>query len=244
MFLFSLGISWIRVYKPEGFKAQNFAIVANHVTVVDALVVVVVFWRVVTGVAISWLAKAPIISTVIRAHHVLTVEREPKTTAKAKVSPESDVIEKPKSNTETIVEYQKLCASDSRFPPLLVFPEGTTHDPYCLAKFRTGAFVAGEPVQPVGIVWPEGMGWSGSLGTHFLDILTRWWACVDVHVLPPYYPNAEELQNPGLYAQNVQQCIAKSMGLKPEQSSTKFNGVQMLQLGAAYKKMPRKETNS
>ncbi len=42
--------------------------------------------------------------------------------------------------------------------PLLLFPEGTTTNGRYLLPFKTGAFLAGEPVQPVVIRYGE-VGW-------------------------------------------------------------------------------------
>lgn len=226
--LWCAGVTWIRVRRPEGFKMQNITIVGNHVTMLDGPLLEMAFGP-ITGVALAWTTKVPVAATVASAHHVLAVERERVTSSqsKAKVSPESEAMEKPKSKTDLIVEYQKLSATDPRFLPLLIFPEATTKAPNCLLKFRTGAFVAGEPVQPVAVLWPEDVGWVHSLGHHLLDLMTRWWICVDICVLPPYVPNDDERKNPTLYAQNVQKVIATSMGLKPEQSSLTIGSAEL-----------------
>lgn len=233
-FLLCMGIAWIRVHRPDGVKPRNLTIIGNHVTAMDGPVFRIAFGP-ITGVAIAWVTKFPVAATIARAHHVLAVEREGDAPSipKTKVSPEAEATEKPKSKTETIVEYQKLCASDSRFLPLAVFPEATTKASNCLVKFRTGAFVAGEPIQPVALLWPSDIGWVDNLGEHLWDMMTRWWTCVDIHILPPYYPDDEERKNPTLYAQNVQKLIAESMVLKPEQSSLTIGAAELRKMRQA-----------
>ena len=40
-------------------------------------------------------------------------------------------------------------AKDTRFPMLVMAPEGTCGDGRCILRFRTGAFVPGVPVLPI-----------------------------------------------------------------------------------------------
>merc|ERR1712176_894077 len=40
-------------------------------------------------------------------------------------------------------------ASERTFPPVLIFPEGTTTNGLSLLRFKSGGFLAGAPVQPV-----------------------------------------------------------------------------------------------
>lgn len=42
-----------------------------------------------------------------------------------------------------------------RYPPILIFPEGTTTNGQCLIDFKRGAFVPGVPVKPVVLKYPS-----------------------------------------------------------------------------------------
>jgi lysophosphatidylcholine acyltransferase/lyso-PAF acetyltransferase len=52
---------------------------------------------------------------------------------------------------QTINEIKKRAAKDSSWPPVLLFPEGTTTNHSCLITFKPGGFIPGLPVQPVAV---------------------------------------------------------------------------------------------
>ena len=54
--------------------------------------------------------------------------------------------EEAKSETKDVLRQR---SSEPGWPQLLIFPEGTTTNGSQLVIFRTGAFAAGQPVQPV-----------------------------------------------------------------------------------------------
>ena len=56
--------------------------------------------------------------------------------------------EEAKSETKDVLRQR---SSEPGWPQLLIFPEGTTTYGGQLVIFRTGAFAAGQPVQPVAI---------------------------------------------------------------------------------------------
>merc|ERR1712183_886368 len=125
------------------------------------------------------MGKLLFVSTVARAHHVLAVGGT-RGTKDTKVTPTSHE-KQPKTTTDTIVEYQRKCAADHGLFPLLVFPEGFTKAARCLLKFRTGAFVSGDPVRPVVLQYPECFGWvQPSMAVHIFFVLTQWLHCVEV----------------------------------------------------------------
>lgn len=237
--LFCFSIVWVRTRRPNGSAQANITIVANHVTMIDGATFGHVLSGQLTGVALAWVAKVPIVATVAKAHKVLTVQRE-KTAApsanNAKVAPvgkevssqndptvvrseEPTAVPKSKSATDLIVDYQKQCAADEKLLRPLIFPEGTTKMQRCLLKFRTGAFVSGEPVQPVALRFPDDVGWVHGLGGHIFDLLTRWVTVLDVIFLDPYVPSEAEKSDPNLYAQNVQKLIAEALDLPSERCS-------------------------
>merc|ERR1712224_509322 len=96
--------------------------------------------------------------------------------ANSKVAPAGSP--KAKSATECISDYQHMRAADERLFPLVVFPEGSTKSRRCLYQFRTGAFVSGEPVQPVVLLFPDkhvDISWTNqSIAYYLFRLLTQW----------------------------------------------------------------------
>lgn len=200
------------------------AVVANHVSVLDTGILAQAIGMEVTGVAKAWLMGVPVMGTVLRAHHALTVGSDPggsRGKVASKVAPEPEASpQKPSGATAVITEYQHQCARDPAKMRLLVFPEGTTHAARCLVKFRSGVFVAGEPVQPMALRYPPQLGWTDGLGAHVFGVLTRLFWTVEVIQLPVYVPSEAERSNPQLYADNVQAAIASALELPAERVST------------------------
>ncbi|KAL6070200.1 Lysophospholipid acyltransferase LPEAT2 [Balamuthia mandrillaris] len=102
-------------------------------------------------------------------------------------------------------------------PPLLIFPEGTTTNGRYLIHFHKGAFAGGYPIQPVFTRFPFRR-WSPTWESipfylHLFQLLTQFYIPVEVTFLPAYYPSFDELADPQLYADNVQQYMAKKMGV-------------------------------
>jgi len=108
--------------------------------------------------------------------------------------------------------------------PILLFPEGTTTNGDYLLNFRTGAFIAGVPVQPTILkygpsrVSPAWETIGGAL--HIWLMLTNPLHSVTIYELPVYIPSEEEKRNPRLYADNVHAVMLKHSNLL--QSSSGF----------------------
>lgn len=93
--------------------------------------------------------------------------------------------------------------------------QGTTTNGKYLLPFRTGAFVAGVPVQPVLLNYPAVKGrpslaWE-TIGakTHALLVLSGFLQSACVTELPLYSPSEEEKKNPLLYAANVRSYMVR-----------------------------------
>lgn len=108
-------------------------------------------------------------------------------------------------------DASSLCSS----PPLVLFPEGTTTNGKYLLTFKTGAFVAGLPVQPVILTYEQRCfslayetirGWK-----YFLGVFRQFYNRLSVIYMPTYIPNEEEKGNPRLFAQNVHLHMLKEM---------------------------------
>ncbi|CAL8468772.1 g8313 [Coccomyxa elongata] len=107
--------------------------------------------------------------------------------------------------------------------PLLLFPEGTTTNGVCLLPFKSGAFLAGAPVQPVILRYGEDRvspAWDSiSPLWHALLLLANLFHSVSARELPIYYPSDEEKADPKLYAANVREMMLREGGFKPSESS-------------------------
>jgi len=213
---------------PRG-PASNATVVANHVTALDGPVLAMALGVPMTGLAKSWLRGWPVIATIIRAHHILLVGSEDSRDARGKVAPEPDAgtardptppQQQARGATAVVAEYQRLCARDPAQLRLLLFPEATTHAARCLVRFRSGAFVAGEPVYPIALRYPAQSGWTDGIGEHVFQMLTGLFWTVEVIRLPLYVPSEAERSNPQLYADNVQAAIAGALELPAERVST------------------------
>jgi Ca2+-binding EF-hand superfamily protein/1-acyl-sn-glycerol-3-phosphate acyltransferase len=105
-----------------------------------------------------------------------------------------------------------------QFPPILIFPEGTTANG-ALISFKVGAFAAGVPVQPVLISFPSrhfDLSWAGatlSQAKHLFYSGCQFYNRLRVEWLPLYEPNEAEKENPQLYQENVRRLMGRVSGL-------------------------------
>eukprot|EP01102_Stenamoeba_stenopodia_P016041 TRINITY_DN5551_c0_g2_i1.p1 TRINITY_DN5551_c0_g2~~TRINITY_DN5551_c0_g2_i1.p1 ORF type:complete len:211 (+),score=48.47 TRINITY_DN5551_c0_g2_i1:676-1308(+) len=121
------------------------------------------------------------------------------------------------SGARLIVERQTRAQEETDLPPLVVFPEATTTNGLYLARFHTGAFVSGLPVQPVCLRYKFkyfSPSWESiPFASHFLRLLSQVCNEVEVIQLPAYHPSEEEKKDPTLYAENVQKLMAKTLSI-------------------------------
>ncbi|KAG1664377.1 hypothetical protein FOA52_004710 [Chlamydomonas sp. UWO 241] len=113
--------------------------------------------------------------------------------------------------------------SDDTDRLMLLFPEGTTTNGKYLLPFKTGAFLAGVPLQPV-IIKYHGTAFSPTWDT--INVFRQIWllmcqpithiTCVELAV---YHPSEEEKSDPALYAENMRQYMIKYSKLKPSEAS-------------------------
>lgn len=118
-----------------------------------------------------------------------------------------------------IIERIKLFQQHpGQFPPILIFPEGTTANG-ALISFKVGAFAAGVPVQPVLISFPSrhfDLSWAGtslSQARHLFYSGCQFYNRLRVEWLPLYHPNEAEQANPQLYQENVRRLMGRVSGL-------------------------------
>lgn len=198
-------------------------IVSNHVTLADALLLGAVLRGRITCVAVSWVGSIPCIASIARAHGVLLVksarEEAPKTAREATIEGP------PASKAGRISDYQIERAANPSLLPLLSFLEGTTKAERCLVKFRSGAFLSGQPVQPVVLRFPhthDDLSWCGTegIGANLRRMLTTWRNRAVVEWMEPYVPTERERADPHAYAEGVQRAMAEHMALPPQRCST------------------------
>ncbi|CAF91143.1 unnamed protein product, partial [Tetraodon nigroviridis] len=143
----------------------------------------------------------------------------------------------PESRKKAAAQLNERLTSDGYWPQMLMFPEGTTTNGAALIKFKPGAFLAGVPVQPVLLRYPNRLmrNWAAVLfvqagvfaycedsvrwtykGTTWLESLwhttSQLYTNMTIEFLPVYEPSVEERSNPGLYADNVQKLMARAPG--------------------------------
>ncbi|XP_035531694.1 lysophospholipid acyltransferase LPCAT4 [Morone saxatilis] len=125
----------------------------------------------------------------------------------------------PESRKKAVAQLTERLTSGGYWPQMLMFPEGTTTNGSALIKFKPGAFLAGVPVQPVLLRYPNKLDtvrWTYK-GTTWVEALwhttSQFYTNLTVEFLPVYKPSQEEKNDPNLYADNVQKLMAKALGI-------------------------------
>ncbi|XP_015989652.2 lysophosphatidylcholine acyltransferase 2B-like [Rousettus aegyptiacus] len=127
--------------------------------------------------------------------------------------------EDPNSRKTTRDEILKRVTSKSKWPQILIFPEGVCTNRTCLVTFKLGAFSPGVPVQPVLLRYPNTLDtvtwtWQGFTGFQACMLtLSQLFTRVEVEFMPVYIPNDEEKKNPILFANAVRINMANALGL-------------------------------
>eukprot|EP00271_Cylindrocystis_brebissonii_P007089 TRINITY_DN20223_c0_g1_i1.p1 TRINITY_DN20223_c0_g1~~TRINITY_DN20223_c0_g1_i1.p1 ORF type:complete len:382 (+),score=46.41 TRINITY_DN20223_c0_g1_i1:301-1446(+) len=219
MVLFVMGFYWIKrrtCSSPSAFKSKAKAAAGSQAPVASAVVSNHVSWvdilyhssRYPSGMP-AFVSKKSILDTALvgflsKCLGCIYVEREVKAPGQVGVA-------------EVIVERMKACQLDAAAPLPLLFPEGTTANGRFLLPFKSGAFLAGLPVQPVLLRYGGPFfnpAWDTIAGKrHFYLLLCQPWLTLEVVELPLYVPSEEEKANPKVYAENVRLLLAKEGNL-------------------------------
>jgi len=117
--------------------------------------------------------------------------------------------------TESEEHHLRFC----RCPrTLIVFPEGTTTNGTGLITFRRGAFCAGVPILPVAIRFPHrrfNLSWETiRFREHLWRSMTQIYNRVEVLEMDVHVPSAEEIEDPSLFARNMQIVFEDKLQLK------------------------------
>ncbi|KAJ1450336.1 hypothetical protein M885DRAFT_532722 [Pelagophyceae sp. CCMP2097] len=178
--------------------AAAYTIVANHVSMLDAIYVT-------AALCPCFLCKAdlrswPIVGYLATTLQCIFVNRE-------------TVAQDFGSATNRLLQRQQVGGSH-----ICCFPEGTTANDRYLLAFRSGAFVAGRTVHPVVLRYPfqfvSPMYAETAPGTILKLAAALWWR-LDVKYLPPYEPSSAERADPKRFADNVRRVMAAAMDDPP-----------------------------
>ncbi|PNI20056.1 LPCAT4 isoform 5 [Pan troglodytes] len=201
LLFFLLGFLRIRVRGQRASRLQAPVLVAApHSTFFDPIVLLPCDLPKVVSRAEN--LSVPVIGALLRFNQAILVSRHD-----------------PASRRRVVEEVRRRATSGGKWPQVLFFPEGTCSNKKALLKFKPGAFIAGVPVQPVLIRYPNSLdttswAWRGP-GVLKVLWLTASQPCsiVDVEFLPVYHPSPEESRDPTLYANNVQRVMAQALGI-------------------------------
>ena len=113
--------------------------------------------------------------------------------------------------------------------------EGTCTNRKELVVFKSGAFIAGLPVQPVCISYDDNkmdtISWTW-IGPHPFTLC--WLLLCQINIpfefnfLPIYHPNEEEKRDADLYAENVRKLMAKELNMGLSELSYEDGRLRMI----------------
>ncbi|KAG7221481.1 hypothetical protein INR49_002456 [Caranx melampygus] len=215
---FCLGFLWVKVKgRRADLKEAPVLVVAPHSGFLDMLVLCPT--QLATVVSRSENTSLPVIGALLEFNQSVLVSRKD-----------------PESRKKAVAQLTERLTSGGYWPQMLMFPEGTTTNGRALIKFKPGAFLAGVPVQPVLLRYPNNkdtVRWTYK-GTTWLEALwhttSQLYTNMTVEFLPVYKPSQEEKNNPNLYADNVQKIMAKALGV-PATDDVMEGGVPVSKLG-------------
>eukprot|EP00252_Welwitschia_mirabilis_P019784 TRINITY_DN467_c0_g1_i1.p1 TRINITY_DN467_c0_g1~~TRINITY_DN467_c0_g1_i1.p1 ORF type:complete len:421 (-),score=57.46 TRINITY_DN467_c0_g1_i1:537-1799(-) len=187
----------------DGNAYRPGAIISNHVSYLDILYHMSASFP--SFVAKRSVAKIPLVGLISKCLGCVYVQRESKT---------SDF----KGVSGIVVERLQAAHSNKFAPMMMLFPEGTTTNGEYLLPFKTGAFLAKTPVQPVILRYPYrrfSPAWDSISGVrHVILLLCQFVNYLEVTRLPVYCPSDKEKGDTRLYADNVRKLMALEGNLK------------------------------
>ncbi|KAM9329851.1 lysophospholipid acyltransferase LPCAT4 [Gastrophryne carolinensis] len=197
---FMCGFHWITIRGRRASSAEApLLVVAPHSTFFDPIVTVVCDLPSVVSRVEN--LNIPVIGALLRFNQSIMVSRHD-----------------PASRKKVVEEVKRRATSSGEWPQLLFFPEGTNGNGQVLLKFKPGAFVAGVPVQPVLMRYPNKLPatiwtWKGNGVLKVLWLtMSQFYINLEIEFLPVYNPSPEEKADPALYASNLQKIMANALG--------------------------------
>lgn len=184
-------------------KKRAKVFVCNHTTLLD--VFVLMYHDMPSFLAKASVLEIPLIGTIARTLNVIGVERESSAARE-------------KSKTEMMNHV-----NDPDSSPLCVFPEGTTTRSDTIMRFKNGAFIFEQPVQPILLIWnPSGC--FSSFKSYDLantattnepywlfSLLCQFSHSVKMVYLPIYEPSEIEKVDTNLFADRVRDLMLKEI---------------------------------
>ena len=201
--LFFSGIAWINKKGKIDPEARVF--VCNHITMID--IVNVLYWIPYSIVANSGLKGNIFIEKTADVFDVVFVDR---------------------STHQNATQQITNAAEDPLRLPIVVFPEGKISNGDALLDFRTGAFVSGQPVQPITLRYRPWFHLKDAMTPSWLhdtmlEYMYQLWSVpfmtLDVHFLPTIHKKGES--TPKERAIQAQLEMANDLGTKAINRSNK-----------------------
>ncbi|GMH00564.1 hypothetical protein Nepgr_002403 [Nepenthes gracilis] len=215
--LFAFGYHWIKRRGQPVPREVAPIVVSNHVSYIEPIFFFYELFP--TIVASESHDSIPAVGTIIRAMQVIYVNRFSS------------------SSRKQAVNEIKRKASCSRFPRLLLFPEGTTSNGRALISFQLGAFIPGYPIQPVTVRYPYvhfDQSWGLiSLGKLMFRMFTQFHNFMEVEYLPVIKPQENEKENAFHFAERTGHAIASSLNIV--QTSHSYGDLMLLMKAAQMK---------
>ncbi|XP_074479402.1 lysophospholipid acyltransferase LPCAT4 [Sebastes fasciatus] len=196
-----LGFLWVKVKgRRADLKEAPVLVLAPHSGYLDMVALPIT--QLATVVSRSENCSLPVIGALLEFNESVLVSRKD-----------------PESRKKAVAQLTERLTSNGYWPQMLMFPEGTTTNGCGLIKFKPGAFLAGVPVQPVLLRYPNKLDtvrWTYK-GTTWVEALwhttSQFYTNCTIEFMPVYKPSQEEKNDPNLYADNVQKLMAKALGI-------------------------------
>ena len=131
-------------YRAEKFTSRIPKIISPHSSLYDIPTMITAFDGNVSFLAGAFMLNVPIMGSLAKKLATLFVPRSGKKAAL------DDTL-------KGLLHRTELIETKGEFPPLVIFPEGTTTNNTTLVKFRGGAFKDMRSVQPVTLKYKHGM---------------------------------------------------------------------------------------
>lgn len=182
-------------------------IVSNHISFID--IVYYLTSRYCPGfLSKAGVAKVPIVGKIAKARQSLFVERADRTQKDA-------ILDDLKRRVEDI-------AAGKPYPPILIYPEGTTADGKNIITFKKGAFCTFAPVRIMVLQYPKETFSPAydNLDFHviFLGMLSQFYNRIivnDCGIYDPSHLNLKEESDWVRYAEKVRAIMCKCIGATP-----------------------------
>jgi lysophosphatidylcholine acyltransferase/lyso-PAF acetyltransferase len=174
-------------------------IVSNHVSFFDILYFIYAFAP--AFVAKREVLSLPFVGTIAAAMQSIFVDRERTQTG----------------GTAELIRKRVTSVDAAAYPPLVLFPEGTTSNGDALLKFHSGAFLSGVCVRPLALRYESAdfdPAFVGLTPWRLAGILSQPWMSMTVYHLPIYEPSPVERERPRLYAEHVRALIARALQIE------------------------------